>query len=316
MLFLSALIAATSTTLPAAGDWIVAQGTGTCAATDVDFSDFRHGLASCAFGDAMTTSDGGLNWSVFPTGLQQSLVFAHAASANELYLARLGLYRSTNGGSSWSEVGNLSSNFGSVFEVHFDGVHYVALQGGSLLYSNNSGSVWQVGFPAQPDVYLDELHFPSSMIGYATGGITSEQGSIGSVVRTQDGGVSWALLSFANGQITAADFRDPAHGVVATISSNVYATSNSGASWQVLGSLPNNAYLTDLGHGSDTHWYGAAADGCVYESFDGGSSWNASICDPSSRPLAALTLRGGPAIAVGNGGLVLYENRILRAGFD
>jgi photosystem II stability/assembly factor-like uncharacterized protein len=194
MLFLSALIAATSTTLPAAGDWIVAQGTGTCAATDVDFSDFRHGLASCAFGDAMTTSDGGLNWSVFPTGLQQSLVFAHAASANELYLARLGLYRSTNGGSSWSEVGNLSSNFGSVFEVHFDGVHYVALQGGSLLYSNNSGSVWQVGFPAQPDVYLDELHFPSSMIGYATGGITSEQGSIGSVVRTQDGGVSWALL--------------------------------------------------------------------------------------------------------------------------
>jgi len=316
MPFLHAMIAMAAAVLPASDDWIAARGTGTCSATDVDFSDTRQGLASCAFSDAMTTNDGGLTWSVFPTGLQQSLVFAHAQSASELYLARLGVYRSHDGGASWTEVGNLSSHFGSVFDMHFDGTRYVALQGGNVLYSEDSGANWQTGFAAQSGVYLDQLHFPSSDVGYATGGITSEQGSLGSVVRTQDAGVSWTLLPFANGQITAADFLDPSHGIVATLSSNVYATADSGASWQLLGTLPNTAYLTDIGHRSDTHWYGTDVSGCIYESRTGGTSWSATYCDPSGRALAALSLQKAAGVAVGNDGLVVYENRIFPDGFE
>ena len=316
MLIASLLLSLATPALPLPVDWIVAQGSASCSATDVDFSDARHGLASCAFSSAMNSSDGGLTWNVFPTGLQQSLVFAHASSSTELYLARLGLYRSVNGGSTWSEVGGLSNNFGSVFDVHFDGERRVAIQGGKLLHSNDSGSTWQVGFPAQQDVNFDELHFPTATTGFASGGLTSELGSFGSIARTQDGGTSWTLLAFPHGQITAADFINPVFGVVATLTSQVYVTNNGGSSWQSLAALPNSAVLTDLALRDSSHWYAASLSGCIYETFNAGTSWIASVCDPSARSLAAITLKGGAAVAAGNDGLVYYENRIFRDSFN
>ena len=316
MLLVPSLLAAMTIALSPAPDWIVAQGSGSCSGNYVDFSDAKHGLVACSFSDAMVTNDGGLNWSVLPTGLSQSLVYAHAVSPTDLYLARLGLYRSTNGGTTWTEVGNLSSNFGSVFDMQFDGAHLVALQGGNILYSENAGSTWQTGFPAQQDIYLDELHFPTSLVGYASGGITSEQGSLGSVLRTQNGGTSWTLLNFPHGQITAADFSDATHGIVATISSNVYATADAGASWQLVGPLPDSAYLTDLVERSATHWYGVSTSGCIHETFSAGATWAPSYCDSTSRARSSITLEGGAAVAVGSDGLALYENRVFEGSFD
>ncbi len=297
-----------------APDWIVAQGTSGCDATDVDFSSQRNGLASCAFSGAMTTADGGLTWSVFATGLQQSLVFAHARSATELYVAREGLYRSVNGGASWSTIATPAGT--GVADVHFDGARRVAIQGGSLTYSADSGSTWQVGFAGESGVFFDELHFPTATVGYASGGITTEFGSIGSVLRSNDGGASWTLLSFPHGQITAASFRDAASGVVATISSRLYATSNAGASWELLATLPDAAYLIDLAQRDAAHWYGAALSGCIYETFNAGLTWTGTYCSPTSQSLNAITLDGGAAVVVGNGGQVLYENRIFRDGFN
>ena len=56
-------------------DWIAASESSSCDLTDIDFSDRLHGFATCAFGNAMTTDDGGLSWTVFGTDLQQSLLF-------------------------------------------------------------------------------------------------------------------------------------------------------------------------------------------------------------------------------------------------
>ena len=316
MLITSLLLSIATPALAIPVDWMVAQGATNCSATDVDFSDSRHGLASCAFSNAMSTSDGGLTWNVFPTGLQQSLVFAKASSTTELYLARLGLYRSINGGSTWTEVGALSNNLGSVFDVHFDGLSRVAVQGGNLLRSNDSGSNWQVAFSAQENVNFNELHFPTAMTGFASGGITYELGSYGSVARTQDGGTTWTLLSFPHGQITAADFMSASVGVLATLTSQVYVTNNGGDSWEGLTALPDAAVLTDLAMRDASHWYATSLSGCIYETFNAGSSWVASICDPSTRPLAAITVKGGPAVAAGNSGLVYFENRVFRDGFN
>jgi len=316
MIFSLPLAAALALAPSVNSDWILGQGATACSATDVDFTDSRRGVVSCAFSLAMKTSDGGLNWEVFPTGLQQSLVFAHAATASEWYVARLGLYRTTNSGTTWSEVGTLSANAGSVFDVHFDGNRRVAIQGGNLLLSTNAGNNWQVANAAQQNVYFNELNFPTSTTGFASGGITSELGSFGSVLRTLDGGASWTLLPFPYGEITAADFRSPTSGAVATLTSQIYVTSNGGASWQLLGTLPKSAYLTDLVQRSERRWYGTTTSGCILETEDAGLTWVASVCDPASRALAAITLRGGGAVAVGNDGLVFYEDRIFRNGFS
>jgi photosystem II stability/assembly factor-like uncharacterized protein len=297
--------------------WIPASETSSCDLTDVDFSDRLHGFATCAFSDAMTTADGGLSWTVFGTGLQQSLLFAHATSADTLYAARLGFYRSQDGGASWEELGGLSDRFGSVFDVHFGtNGHLVAIQGGSLLTSDNGGESWEERFPSTQDVYFDELHFPSESVGYASGGSSSEQGSIGSVYRTADGGVTWTRRAFTHGEVSAADFFDEDHGVVATNPGELWSTADGGATWDLIGASPDGSILLDIAHRDAAHWYAVSYQGCVYETRDAGQHWETGYCDPSANALAAITVTAGPAIAGGNSGVVLYENRILEAGFE
>jgi photosystem II stability/assembly factor-like uncharacterized protein len=297
--------------------WIPASETSSCDLTDVDFSDRLHGFATCAFSDAMTTDDGGLSWTVFGTGLQQSLLFAHAASTDTLYAARLGFYRSQDRGATWEELGGLSDNFGSVFDVHFGASgHLVAIQGGSLLTSDDGGESWDERFPSTQDVYFDELHFPSETVGYASGGSSSEQGSIGSVYRTDDGGVTWTRRTFTHGEVSAADFFDEDHGVVATNPGELWSTADGGATWELIGPAPDGSILLDIAHRDASHWYAVSYQGCVYETRDAGVHWETGYCDPSANALAAITLTAGPAIAGGNGGVVLYENRILTAGFE
>lgn len=316
MQLLPMLLTVVSLSQPAPSDWITTQGSGDCSAKDVDVIAARRGIASCAFGLAMVTGNGGLSWSIVPTQLQQSLVYAHAASTSDLYLARLGLYRSTNAGATWSEVGNLSGNQGSVFDVHFDGSRIVALQGGFVRYSTDAGSTWQVGFTATDSVFIEELHFPGGPVGFATGGITSELGSFGSVLRTADGGTTWTQRDFSFGHIVAADFRDASHGVAVTLSSHAYATADGGNQWQLVGALPDSTYITDILQRSALHWIGTALSGCIHETLDGGVTWSTTFCDPSTRALTALSRRSGAIVAVGNNGLALYENRIFHSGFN
>lgn len=311
------LTLAVALTAPIHDDWIQAGGAAACSGTDVDFSDPQHGFASCAFSSVMVTDNGGLDWRVLDTGLQQSLVFAHAVGTDDLYAARLGLYHSTDRGVTWRELGDLSANFGSVFDVHFgEGGRLVAIQGGTLLVSDDGGSSWQTAYPGEFGVYFDELHFPAAQTGYATGGNTTEQGSAGSVLRSDDGGTSWTLLPFTHGEIVAADFFDANAGVVATQQAQMYATADGGSSWQLLGPLPDGAILLDLAHRGPEHWYGVSIQGCLYETRNAGVDWQTGYCDAGGRALAAMTVSGGAAVAVGNDGLALYENRIFRDGLD
>ena len=298
-------------------DWLPASLDAGCDLTDVDFSDALHGFATCAFSDAMTSDDGGLTWHVFGTGLQQSLVFARAVGTDELYAARLGLYHSTDRGAHWQELGDLSGQQNTVFDVHFGtGGHVVAIHGGRILYSDDGGAHWDVGWESVFGVDFDELHFTSESIGYASGGITTGQGSVGSVLRTEDAGVNWTLLSFTHGEITAGDFFDDEHGIVATLAGELYSTSDRGETWQLVGALPDAAVVLDIAHRDTVHWYAVSLQGCLYETRNAGASWETGYCDPSANALAAITLRAGPAVAGGNGGVVLWENRILKDGFD
>lgn len=315
-LLAAALATATSVTA-APPDWVTATLDAPCDVTDIDFSDSRNGFATCAFSDVMTSEDGGLNWHVIHTDLQQSLLWAHAESADVLYAARLGFYRSADRGQTWTEVGALSGIQNSVFDAHFfDAQRISLLKGSDLYYSQDGGQNWNLVYPAEFSVYFSKLNFPTDETGFATGGISSDAGTHGNVARTTDGGQNWTLLPFKYGRIYAADFFDATHGVVATQDMNLYVTTDGGDTWEVLGATPNGDLLLDIAHRDATHWYAVSNNGALYETRDAGTTWSTGYQDPDNNPLVSLSIRGGAVVAGGNEGVVLYENRLFNDGFD
>jgi len=86
--------------------------------------------------------------------------------------------------------------------------------------------------------------------------------------------------------------------------------------WQLIGPAPDDSILLDIAHRDASHWYAVSFQGCVYETRDAGQHWETGYCDPNENALAAITVTAGPAIAGGNSGVVLYENRILETGFE
>lgn len=307
---------------PPADDWLLAGGTETCSVTSLDFPDGPRGFAAGAFNCGLLTEDGGYAWTpirVVPDQ-GQSLLWAHAASQDELYAARRGLYRSTDRGQTWAQVGAWSSDSqGSVFDIHFfDATHYVAIKGGQIWNSTDAGENWTLTYPGEFNINFHELNFPGADVGYATGGVIREGDGLGTVLRSEDGGASWALLPFPYGKINAARFVDADHGMVATQGQagfGLYVTADGAQTWQALPSTPPGL-VNQLRYRDAQHWYATTFEGCVYESRDGGQTWQEGFCDPQGRALASLSVRGGAAVAGGNDGLVVYENRIFRDGLE
>ncbi len=313
-----ALLLALPFTADAAG-WLPAEGAGVCSVTDVDFSDALHGFAAGAFNCGLVTADGGLTWTEIDVVPQQgqSLLFGHAADADTFYAARQSLYRSIDRGATWVELPALgAAGGGSVFDMHFaDAQHWVAIKGGQIHVTDDGGDSWTLAFPGKFNINFDELHAPDANILYATGGIIRSSGELGSVLRSDDAGATWTLLTFTHGKINAADFLSADHGIVSTQNQGMFETLDGGQTWTRIGDTPGDTPLLDLRH-RGTHWYAASYGGCLYESFDLARTWQTGYCDPSERALATLSVRGGAVVAAGNDGLVLFEDRILHADFE
>jgi photosystem II stability/assembly factor-like uncharacterized protein len=303
---------------PASVAWRSATGTGSCSVTDVDLADATHAFAAGSFNCGLVSSDGGRSWAAIEVVPQQgqSLLWAHAASADTLYAARIQMYRSDDGGQQWVQLSDIDMG-GSFFDVHFhDAEHLVAVRAGQILTSVDGGVHWATAYPGEFNVNFDELHFPDPSIGYATGGVVRDAGEAGTVLRSDDGGQTWTLLAFPHGKITAADFPDAGHGMVATQSQGLFVTADGAQSWQAVADVPGGAYVNDLAHRDAYHWYATSSSGCLFETRDAGANWQTAFCDAEQRALASIDLSGSTAVAAGNDGLVVWENRVFGDGFD
>jgi photosystem II stability/assembly factor-like uncharacterized protein len=316
-LLLSSILLPAAADISAADDWLVAGGTGTCAVSDVDFSDPQHGFAAGSFNCGLISDDGGLNWNAIEVIPEQgqSLLWAGAGSTTELWAARRGLFHSADRGATWAELGGLSEGVGNIESVAFiDADQLLMDKGDQIQRSDDDGVSWNIVYPGEFGVAFNELHVPTAQIAYATGGRGAA--NTGSVLRSDDGGLSWTVLDFPHGNITAAVFIDADRAIAATQNLEIYTTSDGAQTWQLTGNLPGEL-LNDLGLRGERHLYGAAIDGCLYESFDAGRSWPAATwCDPVERSLNSVSTRGGAVVAAGNEGLVIWENRIFVDGLD
>jgi photosystem II stability/assembly factor-like uncharacterized protein len=278
----------------------------------VHFADAQHGYIAGAFSTLLKTSNGGDTWTpVASTPVSASYVSVAARSAEEVFIGRVGLYRTGDSGSHWdTDVGGFEASFGSIFDILFvSATNGFLTKAGAIFATVNGGTQWdQV---ADTGLFLDDLHHPGGQTLFATGGITfSEIGLVsrGDMARSRDGGKTWDVLQPQGiNEIHAAVWENEQTGIVFTFTNKAHRTEDGGDTWQILSDAmkdtrgnPLPAIIMDAVIDGAGHIVAVDFSGNFLESADG-VQWQ--VTPGSGEPFSALTkLPDGTLIAVGNSG--------------
>ena len=287
---------------------------------------FLQSVLSVWAGDNQWTSIG-------PEGGPVSTLVVDPSNPTTLYaVANGGVFKSTNGGGSWSRTNaGLSvmpvsillldpSNPATIYLVAESG------PGGGIFKSSNGGRVWNpvnTGFPATASVSALAID-PSSpatlyagIAGVYHPGASGLESSGPGVFKSTDGGSSWkpiytmsSTYAFANISRLVIDPSNPSTLYYMMTGGGVYKSTNGGGDWNLLTTTEVSFLVFDPSNPS-TQYAGTHSNGLL-KSTDGGGSWNPSNSGlPSSWWVDALVIDpSNPATlyAVANGGVYKGTN--------
>ncbi len=245
-------------------------------------------LAGTKFSEIFKSANGGLTWQYKtlgggdPTILLETFSFRFDPSSSSSVLAATteGLLRSTDGGESWGQFGNVGDPF---FTLVTDPVTSTTLYAGSvsgsgLFKSTDSGAHWSTinkGLPSSQGVLPIVIGFavdPSRPANLYAG--TDGNG----LYRSTDGGSNWSPASGAmRTNFVAAIAVGPSSALLAgTLYGGVYRSSDNAGTWTPSNAGLDIALVTSLlaDPAAPGTVFASAYDG-AYRSSDGGGTWQA-----------------------------------------
>jgi photosystem II stability/assembly factor-like uncharacterized protein len=223
---------------------------------ELKFVDQSHGWIVETFHTWYTT-DGGLTWekSSFPQESQRegqlTGISLFSKQVGWLSASNEELFYTNDGGQTWhlkkvSPNTALSKN--PVPEFGFTDVYFVDENQGWLssadkIYrTTNAGKNWQAHSIGKHQTFIKSIHFLNKKEGWAVGyvepaGETSRP-TIGAVLYTEDGGLSWTSIQVGENEplFNFIFFSDGQHGWLFS-RNNIYRTSNTGKTWVLVRSI-------------------------------------------------------------------------------
>lgn len=281
--------------------------------TGVDSTVFREIFTMCSVGDVIFAGgssgtlsqqgihrsfDQGLTWDIVTTGLPAGFVFYQMiSSGSDLYVrGSHGFFWSPNNGDFFIGINNgISKPEGAgtgAISVEGSVVFastYESSEGPKTYKSVNRGSTW-TNIPAMSSYYVMALINNGNDI-FATNlgnnGITSNGGG---VVRSLDGGTTWASASIGLSGLNCRAFTANGADVFAGTYyySGIYKSGNNGSTWSktyLPGVTPNYQVLSMTTLGSII-FTGVNNTNFVYKSADNGVTWTTTAT--TSKPVWAL----------------------------
>ncbi len=208
--------------------------------TDIHFADSVNGFMSCGMRTVLKTTNGGLDWQAFDTGISASFMSVFGIDKDTVYTARVSLYKSTDSCDSWVDVGGLGSWGSTIFDIHFTSPKTgFIIKSGKLYKTNDYGLNW---YKVYDKVYSGgNILFTSQDTGYVVGGGIDDCDpgpcnfpfNHGAIIKTTDGGESWQKLSFFNDtlNIISASFIDNNFGYCFSSNNTIQKTEDGGLTW-------------------------------------------------------------------------------------
>ncbi|HMN17463.1 MAG TPA: YCF48-related protein [Ignavibacteriaceae bacterium] len=271
----------------------------------VDFDDsFVNGLACGALSTVLRTTNSGNTWSAvggFPAGI--TFYSVRFGSDNAVYLSGNNgyLFKSTDGGATWNELGyrfTTSSlkdvSFADTLNGYVVGTNFVAR-------TTNGGLTWmQQTSPFSGDI--NEVVATSS--DHAVAGCDG-----GNVIVTTNGGNNWNLVATGitgtNSDILAIDFINDNFGIAAAYNGTVAKTTDGGFNWTIVSAIsgfnPWDMDMVDSLYG----WVAGTGERIV-RTTDGGLTWQQQLSVGGIGTYGISFIDRQRGIAGGTGGNTYY----------
>ena len=172
----------------------------------------------------------------------------------------------SNGGSSWRRKNVFASNLGTDVFFVTPAIGYITNQQNGIYKTTDTGNTWQ-RLPSASRGYNLSVFFLNDQQGWYSSGPY--------LLRTSDGGNTWAEQKVSDDVIVAVCFANTSNGWL-TADSSVYRTTNGGANWTKtsLGSAVFDLQFLNAQTGYATTQKG------VWKTTDGGATWKQNLYAP------------------------------------
>lgn len=263
------------------------------------FFNDQSGLALSVDGWLLKTVDGGRAWTRALRMSESSATHPKLqfVSASMGWMSgSAGISWTTDGGSSWYSPAD-SGGLTDPIDFHFvDADHGWAISANqALFHTADGGKSWQYA----------GVVYGKSAVRFINDRVGVVAGSSGSVLRTEDGGVTWSARPtgvFDN--LSRLVFVDELIGWAVGVEGTVVTTSDAGLTWHQV-PVPTSAWLNDVFFVDALHGWIVGDQGTVLATVDGGRTWSVEASRAEQSLRSAFFLDAYTGWIVGSHGAVL-----------
>ena len=242
------------------------------------FSDATNGTAAGSGGALLHTTDGGQSWASLNTSFSAQGLFGVAFSdvSTGTAVGGAGLIVATkDGGRSWHVQNSNTAQW--LYGIAAPSADSLIAVGGDIISydhvivgTDDGGTTWTDRTP--PDLLVPLLSIACTSVGRCTA-----VGMCGTIVHTEDAGVTWATqrATDCNAQVTleSVAFRDANHGIAVGVQT-ILETTDGGATWNYQQPpTGQDLRIVAIVDADNTYIGGGTDHGVVLHSGDGGATW-------------------------------------------
>jgi ligand-binding sensor domain-containing protein len=214
-----------------------------------------------------------------------------------------GIYRSTDGGSSWHSVntGIVQLHINSITEDP-SGYLFAGTSGVGIYRSTDQGASWQEVDPfscGNADTYFIAVN--------SKGDIFAALNLMGWVLRSTNGGTNWTSLTVASNVFYIYSLAiDTSGKIFAGTSSGIYVSTNNGNSWTKPTTSFSTADILTLCTAANGYVWAGTYDQGMYCSSDRGITWNVT---PLSAGRVNVVIYNGTTLFIGTTAQGVYSSK-------